>query len=221
MNDQFISGEWYDKQYGNIDSRYGQIYNGNKGLPQWAIEANQHHVDMAIAILSLDPLDSHILDIGSGMGYFIDAWENRGYTTSGIDISEKAIELSGRKNIICSSATDLSMFPDNHFDVVMSASFLEHVDKSQERKAISEFYRVGKRCVHYIAHEVGGDPSHINIKPPLEWQKLFDDVATDDIHTFMIPNRFHPDMPMFIQVKEEYITWPLANLEQMFMKAKS
>lgn len=177
-NDDFISGAWYEREYQK--GWYGDNYI-NKDHPKWAVEFDRYYIDL-IAVHTGLPNDIKILDIGCGVGNFINGWNNRGYpNTYGIDISETACKMSGNPNIQQASITDLP-FEDKEFDLVFSSSFWEHIDESILAKALSEAHRVGKMQAHLIGLEYGEDPSHVNIKTMDEWIDLFWKLSPDNDH---------------------------------------
>lgn len=194
---KMISGAWYNDQYASADSIYGKIY--RSGIPEWAIKMNLWHVDLGVALLQLDPRKDTILDLGSGMGYYINAWESRGFKVVGVDISSEAIKLSGKDNIVCTPLNALSMFEDGQFSVAFSGAVLEHIDDSVMCESLSEIYRVSNSAIHYIGHEVGHDPGHINIKTPDEWGKYFSDFFKGGVITpYQIDNVCNINMPAFV-----------------------
>jgi ubiquinone/menaquinone biosynthesis C-methylase UbiE len=163
---QFISGEWYDREY---DSGWYRMQYENQ--PEWAEETNLYYVDLITAMLGLKN-KANILDMGSGAGHFIRTWESRGHNVQGMELSKKAIELSGL-NCITQGSVHKMPFKEQVFDLVFSASLLEHIDESMINDVIKEAYRVGEMQAHLIGLEKGTDPSHINIKTIEEWQALF------------------------------------------------
>ena len=89
------------------------------------------------------------MDIGCGNGYVLNYYFKEGAIFHGIDITEKAIELTKKRfelnnsigNFSIQDAQNLS-FEDNYFDCVCSMGVLHHVPNTE--KAISEIYRVLK-----------------------------------------------------------------------------
>ncbi len=104
------------------------------------------------AMLSLigDVKGKRVLDAGCGYGYYSIFLAKRGATVTGIDISEKMIELS-KKNAIKASVKcqffvcdiqDMSMFNSKTFDLVTSSIVVSYLDDLE--KAFSEVSRVLK-----------------------------------------------------------------------------
>lgn len=92
-----------------------------------------------------------ILEVGSNVGQYTTLLAERGFQMTGVDLSEKVVEL-GRKiaslrelgNIeyFQMDAEDLSGFKDEAFDGVVSFSTLRYV--SNIKKALKEIYRITK-----------------------------------------------------------------------------
>lgn len=176
-NEQFISGEWYEKSY-RRGGNYHDVYVQNH-ISKWAMQMNQHYVDYITLIHNLRP-GASVLEIGCGMGFFIDAWKRRGFNITGVELAKRAIILSEhRDRIVHTSATDLGMFQENQFDLVMSAALMEHLDESILNSAMREMYRVGLRQAHLIGLEKGNDESHINLKTREEWKDRFNQANKD------------------------------------------
>ena len=94
-----------------------------------------------------------VLDIGCGTGRYSIELTKKGATVTGVDISEKMLEIARKKskklkiNFKRANATNLP-FKDNEFDLVISALAIEHV--KDYKKAISEMIRVCKPNGHII-----------------------------------------------------------------------
>lgn len=175
MNEEFISGEWYEESYKNHDRYYHRQYI-QEGIPKWAVETNAHYVDYIAMIHNLPP-GAKVLDCGSGLGFFINAWKRRGYDVRGVEIASRPIMLSEHRRLITqASVADLSMFKDDEFDLVVSVALLEHIDESILYTVLSEMWRVGLRQSHLIGIGEGDDPSHINMKTRDAWVKIFSEM---------------------------------------------
>lgn len=104
------------------------------------------------AMLSLigDVKDKRILDAGCGFGYYSIFLAKKGATVTGVDISEKMIELA-KKNAVKASVKcqffvcdmqDLNMFNSSTFDLVTSSIVVSYLDDL--KKGFSEVFRVLK-----------------------------------------------------------------------------
>src|SRR3989339_555277 len=88
------------------------------------------------------PEAKKILDVGTGFGYLLEAASKMGFNCHGLDISEKAVEISSKKFPAKIVKGDLSSanYPSDYFDVVSMADVLEHIAKPHE--SISEAARI-------------------------------------------------------------------------------
>jgi ubiquinone/menaquinone biosynthesis C-methylase UbiE len=103
-----------------------------------------------IKLSGIKPGD-HILEVGSTNAHITFVLVKMGYRVTAVDLSPRCIEYANHvkkvKNIanvdfFVADAEDLSQFPDNHFDAVISFSVLRYVPTPQ--KALNEIYRVTK-----------------------------------------------------------------------------
>jgi len=88
-----------------------------------------------------------ILDIGCGPGDILDFLPEVNYT--GIDLDANYIEKAKRKygsrgHFICSGIEDLKLDQDSHFDIVIAAGVIHHLDNVQSKKLFSTAKKVLK-----------------------------------------------------------------------------
>ena len=86
-----------------------------------------------------------LLDIGCGMGNYLDDFKQLGYDVYGIDIDKNNIKLCKEKKLnvkICDMETEKLPFPNNFFDFVFSKHVIEHIDNTEN--FLSEIKRVLK-----------------------------------------------------------------------------
>jgi len=98
-----------------------------------------------------------VLEVGCADGPYSIALAKMGFSVTGLDLSSECVKQAaqtadqagiGNVTFVTGDAEDLSMFPDNTFDSVVSFSCLRYFENPQ--KAINEIYRVlkkGKRAV--------------------------------------------------------------------------
>ena len=106
------------------------------------------------------PLDSKILDIGCGKGFFLyDFLQIRpNSSVFGIDISRYAIENSKEEikdNLVLGNATSLP-WEDKYFDLVISINTLHNLHCYDLKEALKEMERVAKNkylCVESYRNE--------------------------------------------------------------------
>jgi SAM-dependent methyltransferase len=85
-----------------------------------------------------------ILDVGCGLGTYVQAFRRFSQDVYGIDIDEDKLIEGSRDlpNLSVASAEDLP-FPEGAFDVVLSHEVIEHVQ--DDRRAVAEAVRVLRR----------------------------------------------------------------------------
>jgi len=142
------------QQFSNDD--VAAFWNGNAAL--WARQVRDQ-LDIAREFLNNPSFlaligDLHgkdVLDAGCGEGYNTRILARRGARITGVDISERMIELAREEErreplgirYVRTSYTDLCEFPDASFDAVVS--FMAMMDGARFDLAMSESFRVLRR----------------------------------------------------------------------------
>lgn len=105
-----------------------------------------------------------VLDFGCGVGRLTLAWTRHASQVTGVDISRPMVEkgrqiMAGQEAIHfeLNQRDDLSLFPDNHFDLVFSHVVLQHMPWSLAQVYLSEFARICKPG-GWVAFQLPFDP---------------------------------------------------------------
>lgn len=128
--------------YKNFDEK-NRLQNDNSGKLEY---------DMTMNILGNNlPANGVILDLGGGAGVYSFSLADKGYKVYLADLSEDLINQAKKQNnqniISCDvvNATNLSMYENNQFDVVLLFGPLYHLlEKSEREQCIKEISRVLK-----------------------------------------------------------------------------
>ena len=127
------------------------------------------------------PENAKILDVGCGSGTLAHFWKEQGYDVTGLDISDKSLEITRSKGVYCvkGDVTKRLPFDHNTFDLVYSDGLLEHfVDP---KPVLEEIFRVSKRYVltmvprntlYNLIHNIITRPPKEYKKKDLEWLGL-------------------------------------------------
>ncbi|HEX8707888.1 MAG TPA: class I SAM-dependent methyltransferase [Pyrinomonadaceae bacterium] len=85
--------------------------------------------------------NGRLLDVGFGAGTLMQAAARAGWTPTGVEISQRAVEHVGAMgfDVFCGTLA-AARYPDNHFDVVTASEVLEHV--GDPREVVAEIARV-------------------------------------------------------------------------------
>jgi ubiquinone/menaquinone biosynthesis C-methylase UbiE len=125
---------------------------GNRWEVESFFESGRGEVESALA--QLESLDVEIgrrraLDFGCGVGRLTKGLAEHFDEVIGVDIASSMIELAkrysdGTSNIdyLVNVADDLRVFPDDHFDLVVSVITLQHMRPKYARRYLKEFIRV-------------------------------------------------------------------------------
>lgn len=98
-------------------------------------------LDEIVAAFSSYRKTGRLLDVGFGAGSLIEAAARGGWTASGVEVSQPAVEhvKSLGFNVFCGELTE-ARYPDDHFDVVTASEVLEHVP--EPRALVAEMARI-------------------------------------------------------------------------------
>lgn len=134
------------KQFGNefFDGDRIRGYGGYKYDGRWVpiVKKFQEHYKLSG--------ESSVLDVGCAKGFMLHDFmkEIPKLKVEGIDISEYAIQNAMediKPYVKVANAKDLSMFPDNSFDLVISINTVHNLSFDDCCKAIQEIQRVTKK----------------------------------------------------------------------------
>ncbi len=86
---------------------------------------------------------NNILDVGCGIGYFLEVAKSRGWNVYGTEFSDRAVEICEQKGIVMHKGTlDSVDYIEGQFDVITSFEVLEHVAYPDDIMKCVKFLRV-------------------------------------------------------------------------------
>lgn len=80
--------------------------------------------------------EAKILEIGTGMGYFISTLKKKGYNNIiGVDVSDELIEIATKQSGViiekCNDVAEYLSFYNNEFDRIYMLDVIEHIEKNK------------------------------------------------------------------------------------------
>ena len=142
---------------------------------EW-VRMEHHRTEFAVTSRTLrehlPPPPARILDCGGGPGRYALMLAQQGYEVTLFDLSPELLALARRRAdevgahltaIEQGTATDLSRYPDAHFDAVLLMGPLYHLlDEAHRRAALAEAYRVVKPGGPVFAAFIARYAAHID-----------------------------------------------------------
>jgi SAM-dependent methyltransferase len=81
---------------------------------------------------SPDPSSLRVLEVGSGLGFFLDVCEEAGIAAEGCDIEEPAVRYANRERARSRLGTLDATYADESFDAVFAFNLIEHLPHPKE-----------------------------------------------------------------------------------------
>ena len=143
------------------------------------------------------PGNAKILDVGCGSGTLAHFWKEQGHDVTGLDISDKSLEITHSKGVYCvkGDVTKRLPFDDNTFDLVYSDGLLEHfVDP---KPILEEIFRVSKKYVLTMVPRISlyNLIHNIILRPPKEYKRR--DSEWVELHSKFNPHHIEYDKVRF------------------------
>ena len=150
--------EEYYKKYdeeGRLLSRHGQV----------EYLTTMRYIEECLEGIS----DPNILEVGAGTGRYSVALAKKGVQVTAVELVEHNLQMLRSKldgtepiNAMQGNALELSMFPDNTFDLTMLLGPMYHLYKKEEKlRALSEAVRVTKPGGHILVAYCMNEPTVI------------------------------------------------------------
>lgn len=121
-----------------------------------------------------------VLEIGCGNGQFLKAAAHHTKKIYGADwaVSQKLKDIHENVHLINANILETTL---PKVDLVCSGDVLEHFNESDLKTLLPKLKHVGKSQYHVIAC-FDDSHSHLTIKEPGWWKKLFEDIFEEPFH---------------------------------------
>ena len=130
---------------------------------------------------------ARIFDAGCAHGFLVEAFWDRGIEAWGRDISEFAIsQVRADVQPFCTVGS-LAEKIDGHYDLVTCIEVLEHMTEPGAIKAVANMAAVTDRIIFSSSPTDLTEPTHINVKPPIYWLRLFASQGFAPVATVTLP----------------------------------
>ena len=143
-----------------------------------------------------------ILDIGCGLGFFVECCYRFGVPCTGIEGSAYAVDAARKRepglDIRQHYLEDPFPFSDGSFSMVVCNQVIEHLPGTTARHALREAYRVlsGGGAIFVYSPSIfnrrqAQDPTHINLHSPRSLKKELTDAGFRQVRSFNHPLTFN------------------------------
>ncbi len=133
---------------------------------------------------------NNLIDVGCGIGYFLEVAKKRGWNVYGTEYTDSAVEICESKGISMKKGElNPDNYPEGFFDIITSFEVIEHINNPcQELLKFNKILRVGG-CVYittpnfnsllrYVLkqdYSVITYPDHLSYYTPKTLKKVFSD----------------------------------------------
>jgi len=119
-----------------------------------------------------------MLDVGCGLGYCMQYFEQKGVQVAGVDGSPSAIEKSVLpKHVNLHDFTDGAWIPEQSYDLIWSSEFLEHVEQQYEPHFFETFKKASKYLMVTFAVPGQTGHHHVNLQYADYWIERFNKIG--------------------------------------------
>lgn len=131
---------------------------------------------------------NRIIDVGCGIGYFLEVAKERGWEVYGTEFTDQAIKICESKSIkMKQGILAPTNYPTEYFDIITSFEVLEHINNPQEE--LASFYKILRKggLVYFTTpnfnsllryrlkdhYDVISYPEHLSYYTPATIKKVF------------------------------------------------
>jgi glycosyltransferase involved in cell wall biosynthesis/SAM-dependent methyltransferase len=160
ISDELYGPEYYAKHCGPMAYQ--------RSCPHWSAFFGSIAEQL---IRSFQP--RRVFDAGCAHGFLVEAFWDRGVEAWGRDISSYAIsQLRPDMRPYC-TAGSIAERIEGRYDLVTCIEVLEHIGEDQAAQAITMMTAITDRILFSSSPTDFDEPTHINVRPPLYWLRLF------------------------------------------------
>lgn len=136
-----------------------------------------------------------ILDVGCGLGFFVECCYKFGIPCTGLEGSEYAVQAAKRRepnlNIIHHYLENPFPFEDQTFSIGLCNQVIEHLPQETAKSALRESYRVLSEGGNIIVYSPSiynlkqvKDPTHLNLHSPRSLKKELEEAGFKQVKSF-------------------------------------
>lgn len=113
------------------------------------------------------------IDVGCAMGMLVESLWDRGVTTDGVDVSAYALSCVRPDIRAHCRYGSIVNGVEGRYDLVICIEVLEHIPPDDTEAAVRALCRLGDSIVFSSSPTDFDEPTHVNVRPPLDWIRLF------------------------------------------------
>lgn len=121
----------------------------------------------------LEEFNSH-LDVGCAMGYLVEAMNNYGIISRGLDFSEYAIAHALPSVAWMLRVHDVIRPIGYTYDLVTCIEVVEHISPEHEQRVIQNLCNASNKYIYFSSANNPDEPTHVNVKPMGHWIGMFE-----------------------------------------------
>jgi 2-polyprenyl-3-methyl-5-hydroxy-6-metoxy-1,4-benzoquinol methylase len=133
---------------------------------------------------------NNLIDVGCGIGYFLEVAKRRGWNAYGTEYTDRAVEICESKGISMKKGElNPENYPDGFFDIITSFEVIEHINNPREELSrFKKILRAGgaiyittpnfNSLLRYVlkqSYSVITYPEHLSYYSPKTFNKIFAD----------------------------------------------
>jgi predicted TPR repeat methyltransferase len=122
-----------------------------------------------------------VLDVGCGWGLLVAALRDRGVEAYGIDVSAYAVSQARPDIAPYVRVGSVIHMPAARADVITCIEVLEHIPAPFGPMAARHLSEGADRILFSASPDDDQEPTHVNLRPPAYWSRLFDQLGFDTV----------------------------------------